>query len=78
MTEPSPLKQTRATVTRFAVHGAWIGAILGLALSLLLRNVFGPPQHYLAKTIGIIAIVATFGGFVGVLTEAFVRTRRVE
>ena len=61
---------------RFAIHGAWMGALLGAGLSLLLRSLMGRPEHYAVKTAAIIAIVAGFGAFVGVLAEALVRARR--
>jgi protein-S-isoprenylcysteine O-methyltransferase Ste14 len=57
-------------------RGAWIGAVSGLALSLLLRVAKGAPPHFLAKTAMIIVIVAGFGAFVGVLVAAYRRAQR--
>lgn len=73
----TPTAPPHGTVWRFAVFGAVIGVVLGVALTLLLRSMFGPPQHYVFKSVAIVGIVAGFGGFVGVLAEAFIRSRRL-
>lgn len=71
---PEQSARERSMVARPVVHGAWIGAVLGLALSLLLRALLGPPERFLLKAVVIIGIVAAFGAFVGVLIE--IRSRR--
>lgn len=60
---------------RFVFHGLWLGAVLGVALSLLLRRILGPPDHYVAKTVAIVVLIAGFSAFVGVLVDASRRKR---
>jgi hypothetical protein len=72
---PEERVRQREAVRRFAIHGAWIGALFGTGLSLLLRSLLGRPEHYAVKTAVIIGIVAGFGAFVGVLSEALLRAR---
>ena len=60
----------------FANRGAWIGAAAGLALSLLLRVAKGETPHLLAKSAMVVVIIAGLGAFVGVLVDAWRRSRR--
>ena len=60
------------------VRGAWAGAVAGVLLSLVLRQVLGPPEHFLLKTLAIIGIVAAFGAFTGRLVAASRADRRTE
>ena len=70
---PADVAVRRTLTTR----GAWIGAAVGLLLALLLRVTKGETPHLLAKSAMVVAIIAGFGAFVGVLVDAWRRSRRV-
>jgi len=64
-----------AAAVRFGTLGAVAGVVLGAALIALLRKTLGPTEHYFVKSVAILFIVGAFGAFVGLLAEAFLRSR---